>query len=132
MTLDFNHQLAKKIRTYDLPHTYKVTVGIPKASDSISIASIPGGRTIQMYMDGIVDKEVVHEIVIKTTNKQREALDTLLYLTQALESETSIESGNGSFDYQSTRIVNAPYLQGVDEKNNFFYVTQVASIITIL
>lgn len=130
MTLDFEHQLANKIRSYKLPYTYRVTTGIPRDTDSVTIASLPGGRTINGYMDGTEEKELHHEIVIKTKNKQREAIDVLTFITQTLEGEQDIQSENGSFDYDGTRIVNAPFLQGFDAQQNFVYTSQVASILT--
>ena len=70
MILDFETSVLNKVKTYTLPYPFKISLGVLLSEDNITIASLPGSRTLKGYMDGVQDKELYYEVAIKVKNKQ--------------------------------------------------------------
>lgn len=127
MTLDFMVQLNKKINSLGLPT--KSRIGLLDATESISIMAMPGGNET-VYFDGIRDKDYQIQVNAKSKN-QMNCFSWLTSIYQTLENLTELQSGNGSFDFQSISTASLPNLVGQDEQGYFIWALSISAKITI-
>ena len=131
MILDFETSVLNKVKTYTLPYPFKISLGVLLSEDNITIASLPGSRTLKGYMDGVQDKELYYEVAIKVKNKQLQAIQSLTSIAEQLEREENITSGKGSFDYQGIELTDLPFLEGQDMQGYILYRMKFTAVLTV-
>ncbi|KAB5270098.1 MULTISPECIES: capsid protein [Bacteria] len=101
------------------------SLGIPLFNDlnneeeSISLYSLPGGKVIKSYYDGVKEKRLNYEIQGKS--KDRERIFTIVSkLSNVLEDLDKVESLDKSFEFSSLTIASEPHYQNSD-MSGFFY-----------
>ena len=99
-------------------------VGFPVFTDrndtasSISLASMPGSRTIRTYYDGIKDKQLNHFIQIKAKDSERDnALEALQRIADGLAELEEMEAEE--FELIKIDVSNEPFAMNAD--NDFVY-----------
>lgn len=122
MILDFQEKLADYVD--------ELKLGIPLFYDSndgslsLSVYSLPGGKTIESYMDGTKDKQMNYEFQGKAKKENERSVlnDALLQLAQALENlePLEIKSENNSFEFMNILNSSEPYFDG-ETTEGFIY-----------
>lgn len=112
-----------------------LNVGFPIYTDrndsesSISLASMPGSRTIRTYYDGIKDKQLNHFIQIKAKDDERDkALEALQTISDALAELEEMEDND--FELNKIVVSNEPFAMNADDKFIYFRFS-IQSQITI-
>lgn len=128
--IDFEARIGDYIDSlgYDFPLYNDTTLG----DESISLARLPGGQTIQEYYDGIKDKQYIYELTVKAKQANRQlAVDTLGKITEMLEDLEELESSNSSFDFQKIEISNEVYFSEAKKEGIVYFKAHFQPILTI-
>lgn len=129
MTNDFIERLVDTINSIE-------GLGIVAKADyltekeSLGVYALPGGSTIQEFMDGEKEVQLNYEIAIKT-KKQQLAHNSMWLIGNKLgEFGLSIDSENGSYEFESVT-AEAPSLNDRDDQGWYIYLLDIkANIIT--
>lgn len=116
--------------TANLGLEFPIFIGQLETEDSISVYSLPGGKTIKKYYDGTIDKQLNYEFSIKTKDQEK-GIKTLTVLAEALEHTIDIPSNNNSYDFQKIIIGSEPFFIGGDNQGFFFYRLTIQVELTI-
>lgn len=113
-------------------------VGFPIYTDttsensSISVAMLPGSRTIQEYYDDAKDKEFIQEIQVKAKNSEREeATQALMKIGEHLSDVPDIPSEAGSYDFNGIEVTNEMFFSEATTDGWLYFRLQIKSYLTI-
>ncbi|MBC1522412.1 minor capsid protein [Listeria aquatica] len=118
MTLDFIDRLKDECNKLEL--AYPLKIGQLDTTDSIALYSLPGGKVIESFYDGTVDKGLNYEFSIKTKD-QKQTISILDMLSSYLQEKQDIPSQNNSYIFNEITVVSESYFVGKDEAGFFFY-----------
>lgn len=118
MTLDFIDRLKDECQKLEL--VYPLKIGQMDAADSIALYALPGGKIIESFYDGSVDKGLNYEFSIKTKD-QKQTISLLDSLSTYLQEKQDIPSLNNSYAFNEITVVSESYFVGKDEAGFFFY-----------
>lgn len=126
--MDFMEQLKDNVNTIaGLP--IKCTLGYLKPTESFCLYPIPGSRVVREYYDGAKDQQLNYEFAMKSSNQQK--INTTLWVVQNhLEELLTLESADGSFDFEGISITNKPFINQLDDKGNYIFMLDVQAKIT--
>lgn len=127
--MDFVESLTKQINA-DVQPEPKLIMGYLQAKDSLVIYSIPGGRVIEEFYDGVKTQQLNYEIAMKTKSS-KSASDTLWDLQTYIEDVEYIPSENNSFEFEDIVITNTPYINSFDEQAYFVFQLDIQATLTI-
>lgn len=128
--MDYEERLLDYIDTLD--------VGFPIYSDtasetsSISVAMLPGSRTVQEYYDGIKDKEYIHEIQVKAKSGERDsATKALILIGQELDDVEELPSHEEVYDFNGIEVTNELFFSEATTDGWIYFRLQIKSYLTI-
>ena len=114
--LKYENKLLEYIEGLDV--SFPVFADRNDTESSISLASMPGSRTIRTYYDGIKDKQLNHFIQIKAKDSERDkALEALQRIADALAELEEME--DDVFELNKIIVSNEPFAMNAD--NDFVY-----------
>jgi hypothetical protein len=87
--------------------------------ESMRLTALPGGKTVQRFMDGSKEKELLYEFVYKTKDDQADQV--MIRLGELLEEQEDMASKDGSYQFVAIETIDEPYFQGYNEKGFLFY-----------
>ncbi|MES5415655.1 minor capsid protein [Enterococcus mundtii] len=87
--------------------------------ESMRLTAMPGGRTVEIFMDGSKQKELNYEFVYKT--KDDNADQTMIALGDLLEEQEDIPSRDNSYQFVGIDIVDEPFYTGKDGSDYLYY-----------
>lgn len=127
--LDFIWRLNDYINTLGL--FARSDVGVLDVGESMSLMAMPGGEET-VYMDGVRDKNYQMQINAKSID-QFNCIESLSHVARVLENlkEDEIKSHNGTFDFESIRIISPLSIVAQDEQGYFIYTLSISAKITI-
>lgn len=127
--LDFIWRLNDYLNTLDL--FAWSDVGGLDSQESLSLLAQPGGNE-KVYMNGVRDKDYQMQINAKSKN-QFNCVESLSKIAKKLENlqENMIKSDNGTFDFESIKILSPLSIVGQDEQGFFIYALSISAKITI-
>jgi hypothetical protein len=117
----------------DLPFIrINCSVGFPDDSpgESMTIFQVPGSTTVNTFMDGEKEVELKFQLFHKSKD-QRILAETLWILQDNLEEMCYLPSTDGSFEFSKCTILNKPYIEGIDETQNFLYSLDFAIYVIV-
>lgn len=120
--MDFEDRLADYVETLDvgLPLYFDMT----SEDESLSIASLPGGTTKRVYMDGAKEKVLNYEIVAKVKMENREKATRALYkISKALSELEELPSHNDSYEFEDITISNEMFASDIGNGYRCFGIT---------
>ena len=126
--MDFMERLNDQINSIEgLP--VRSSLGYLGADESLVLYPLPGSTPIAVYMDGTKDEALNYEISMKS--KSQDKINTTLWLVaRTLERVKSINSLDGSFEFQEITITNMPYVNNADEQGWYTFNLNVQATIT--
>lgn len=127
MILDFMVILNRKINS--LPLFSISTIGLLRATESISIMAMPGGVE-KKYMDGMRDKAYQIQVNAKSKN-QESCMNSLTLVYQSLENLVDLPSDNGSYEFNDIQTMSLPSLVMQDEQGYYIFALSISAEITI-
>lgn len=128
--MDYEERLLDYIDTLGVE--FPIYSDTTSSESSISVASLPGSRTIQEYYDGVKEKEFIHEIQVKATQEERDkAMNTLATIGQALDDVEDIPSQGKAYDFDKINITNEVYFSQATTGGWIYFRLQIKSILTI-
>ncbi|EPB3092477.1 phage tail terminator protein [Enterococcus faecium] len=116
-------------RLLEVANTLPVTVRIHSMDkeESMRLTALPGGRTVEAFMDGSKEKELNYEFVYKTKNDEADRV--MIELGELLEEQTDISSKNNSYQFVEINIVDEPSFLGYDDKKFLYYRLAIKAIL---
>ena len=126
--IDFNIVLRDFIN--NLSGSLKVRLDYLKEGEDIVLYSLPGGKVIEMYMDGTQVISLPYEIAIKL--KSQEVANAFLWeINSALSSfDIALPSANGSYTFIDLEI-KEPFLNDRDDHGYYVYLLDVVARLEI-
>ena len=126
--MDFMERLNDQINSIEgLP--VRSSLGYLGTGESLVLYPLPGSTPIAIYMDGTKDEALNYEISMKSKSQDR--INTTLWLVaRTLERVKSINSLDGSFEFQEITITNMPYVNNADEQGWYTFNLNVRATIT--
>lgn len=127
--MDFIERLNEKINAIPaMP--IQSRLGYLDAAESLVLYPLPGSTVVQEYMDGISDQRLNYEIAMKSRSQQK--ISEVLWLVQKETSNMkSIQSSNGSFEFNDITITNMPYINQLDDQGWFVFLLDLQANITV-
>ena len=128
--IDFEDRIADYIDTLNvgLPLFYDTTTD----DESISLTRLPGGRTIQEYYDGILDKQLIYELTVKAKKENRpKVIEALGTVTEHLINLGNLKSEDNSFDFQKIEVSNEAFFVEATTDGFIYFRLHFQPILTI-
>ena len=127
--MDFVERLTDRINAIpNLPTTCRM--GYLGAEESLVIYPMPGSRVVTEFMDGVTEQQLNFEIAMKS--KMQSKVHATLWLIQTeLEKLKTLESQNGSFEFEELLITNKPFINQIDEQGWFVFLLDIQAKITV-
>lgn len=128
--VDYEKQLLNKINEFGVG--FPIYTDVNSSDSSISVASLPGSRTLQEYYDGIKDKEYIHEIQIKAKSHERDkATKALADIGIELDDVIDIPSQDGSYDFNNIVVTNEMFFSEATTDGFIYFKIQIKTLLTI-
>lgn len=128
--IDFEERVADYIDTLDVG--FELVYDTNLEVESVSLARLPGGRTIREYYDGIKDKQLNYELTIKAKRTSRpQAISALGKITDKLSQLEELDSENGSYDFQKIEISNEMYFNEATTDGFIYFRAHFQPCLTI-
>lgn len=126
--MDFMERLNDTINSIEgLPERSRL--GYLGTDESLVLYPLPGSTPIALYMDGTKDERLNYEISMKSKSQDK-INKTLWLVARTLERVKTINSLDGSFEFQEITITNMPYVNNADEQGWYTFNLNVQAIIT--
>ena len=126
--MDFIERLVRNVNEIQgLP--MNCSLGYLKPSESFCLHGIPGSRVVLEYMDGSKDELLNYEFAMKSDDQQK-INQTLWLVSNHLEKLSELESLDGSFNFNSIYITNKPFINQMDDQNNYIFLLNVQANVT--
>lgn len=127
--MDFIERLQDKIN--EIPNLpVKCQLGYLGTGESLVLYPLPGSRTVQEYMDGTKDWSMNYEIAMKSQS-QSKIVQALWAIQTELEKLDTLESRDGSFQFENITITNKPFINQLDTQNWFVFLLDIQANITV-
>jgi len=126
---DFIYRLVDFLRL--LPLSMPVKIGRFEEENTIALAPMQGGLTIQKYYNGNKDQRLPYDIGIKVYEDQQLAIDTLNFIADELERVVCIASQNASYEFSNIQIASKPFFRGQDVEGYYFYRLEIEADLTL-
>lgn len=128
MTMDFTDRVIAHLNGLSLP--FRTFAYANATGESIAVSSMPGGRTIQEYYDGIKDKRFTYFVQVKVNaDKTQQAEQVLQRIASELDDLEDLPSLNSSYDFIDIIITNEPYhFQRTDAGDIYFRMSFQAEL----
>ncbi len=128
--IDFEERIADYIDSLGvgIPLFYDTTA----KDESVSLTRLPGGRTIQEYYDGIIDKQLIYELTVKAKETERtRVVKALGTITEHLINLEELPSEDDSFDFQKIRVSNEAFFVEATTDGFIYFRLHFQPILTI-
>lgn len=129
--MDFQERLADYIDT--------LKTGIPLYNDtnieneSFSLYSLPGSTVVKRYMDGIEDKKINYELLLKAKVQNREkAVNVFSKIVEKLQTLTKLNSNDGSFEFQEITFSSETYFDEATTDGFVYFRATFSVLLTII
>lgn len=127
--MDFMERLKEKIN--EIPNIpIDCRMGYLGTEESLVIYPLPGSRETMEYMDGTTDQSLNFEIAMKSKS-QSKIHDSLWLIQNRLENLKTLQSNNGSFEFNNLIITNKPFINTLDEQGWFVFLLDIQANITV-
>nr|WP_289038320.1 minor capsid protein [uncultured Allobacillus sp.] len=127
--MDFMERLAERVNQIPgLP--VRVRKGYLGTGESFVVYPLPGGRTVNEFMNGTKEQQLPFEFAMKSQS-QKAIHDTLWKVQNVLDDLEGLESSDGSFDFEELIITNKPFINQIDEQGWFVFLLDVQANITV-
>lgn len=128
MNNDFQLNLLNFINGLGLP--IEARLDYLTEHEDLVIYPLPGGKIIQLFMDGTKEMELVFEVAVKS--KDQELANAIMWsINEALSQiDLSIPSKNGSYQFLSLETTK-PFLLEKDDQGYFIYLLDLKAILEL-
>ncbi|MGX7141441.1 minor capsid protein [Facklamia languida] len=128
MNNDFQLNLLNFINGLGLP--IEARLDYLTEHEDLVIYPLPGGKIIQLFMDGTKEMELVFEVTVKS--KDQELANSIMWsINEALSQiDLSIPSKNGSYQFLSLETTK-PFLLEKDDQGYFIYLLDLKAILEL-
>lgn len=113
--MDFIDQLLEVSNQVPVP----IRIHSLDKDESMRLTALPGGKTVETFMDGSKQKELNYEFVYKTKCENADRI--MIELGELLEEQEDIPSSNNSYQFVGITIVDEPFFTGYDDKQFLYY-----------
>lgn len=126
--MDFIECLNASVNSIpDLPIRCKL--GYLQPTESFCVYPLPGSRVVLEYMDGAKEQQLNFEFAMKSDDQQKIS-NTLWLVSNHLEKLSVLESADGSFSFGEIIITNKPFINQLDDKQNYIFMLDIQAEIT--
>lgn len=128
MNNDFQLNLLKFINGLGLP--IEARLDYLTEHEDLVIYPLPGGKIIQLFMDGTKEMELAFEVAVKS--KDQELANSIMWsINEALSQiDLNIPSKNGSYQFLSLETTK-PFLLEKDDQGYFIYLLDLKTILEL-
>lgn len=128
MNNDFQLNLLKFINGLGLP--IEARLDYLTEQEDLVIYPLPGGKIIQLFMDGTKEMELAFEVAVKS--KDQELANSIMWsINEALSQiDLNIPSKNGSYQFLSLETTK-PFLLEKDDQGYFIYLLDLKAILEL-
>lgn len=128
MNNDFQLNLLNFINGLGLP--IEARLDYLTEHEDLVIYPLPGGKIIQLFMDGTKEMELAFEVAVKS--KDQELANSIMWsINEALSQiDLSIPSKNGSYQFLSLETTK-PFLLEKDDQGYFIYLLDLKTILEL-
>lgn len=119
--MDLSEQIANKINAMDnMP--YICIINYLNDNKGMALYPVVGSATEYADWSGNLTKNINYEVQIRGSNKDSALLSgTMWRVASMLDSLSELDSGNGSYIFQSLTITNEPSLTDADTSGHIQY-----------
>ncbi|GEN87251.1 phage tail terminator protein [Oceanobacillus sojae] len=126
--MDFLERLVDEVNSIDrLP--IRCEPGYLGEAESFVVYPIPGSRVVNEYYNGVKDQQLNYEFAMKSKIPGN-IHNTLWVVQNALEQIESINSNDGSFEFDELIITNKPFINQADSQGWFVFLLDIQAKIT--
>ena len=127
--MDFIERLTERVNL--IPYLpIKCRMGYLGSGESFSVYPLPGGQTVEEFMDGTKVQQLNYEFAMKS--KEQSKINATLWLVQSvLDDLEGLESNNNSFNFERLSITNKPFINQADDQGWFVFLLDVQAHITV-
>lgn len=126
--MDFIERLKDSVNAIEsLP--IRCRIGYLQPTESFCVYPLPGSKVVREFFDGMKDQQLNFEFAMKSTDQQKIS-NTLWLVQSSLEELSELESLDGSFEFDSISITNKPFINQMDDKQNYIFVLDIQANIT--
>lgn len=126
--MDFVDRLKDAINSIpNLP--IKLKKGYLSSDESLVIYPLPGGQASKEYYDGTKDELLNYELAMKSKDGIK-IEQTLWLISDHIERIISIQSEDGSFEFNGLRVTSKPFINDADEQNWFIFLLDFQAELT--
>lgn len=126
--MDFIERLKDRVNAIeDMP--IRCRIGYLQPTESFCVYPLPGSKVVREFFDGMKDQQLNFEFAMKSTDQQKIS-NTLWLVQSSLEELSELESLDGSFEFDSISITNKPFINQMDDKQNYIFVLDIQANIT--
>lgn len=126
--MDFIERLKDSVNAIeDMP--IRCIIGYLQPTESFCVYPLPGSKVVREFFDGMKDQQLNFEFAMKSTDQQKIS-NTLWLVQSSLEELSELESLDGSFEFDSISITNKPFINQMDDKQNYIFVLDIQANIT--
>lgn len=126
--MDFIERLKDSVNAIeDMP--IRCRIGYLQPTESFCVYPLPGSKVVREFFDGMKDQQLNFEFAMKSTDQQKIS-NTLWVVQSSLEELSELESLDGSFEFDSISITNKPFINQMDDKQNYIFVLDIQANIT--
>lgn len=126
--MDFIERLKDSVNAIeDMP--IRCRIGYLQPTESFCVYPLPGSKVVREFFDGMKDQQLNFEFAMKSTDQQKIS-NTLWLVQSSLEELSELESLDGSFEFDSISITNKPFINQMDDKQNYIFVLDIQANIT--
>lgn len=126
--MDFLERLKDRVNLIpQLP--IKCVLGYLRDGESFCVYPIAGSQVVTEYYDGAKDQALNFEFAMKSTDQQK--IHATLWLVQnTLEELSTLNSVDGSFDFEGINITNKPFINQLSDTKEYIFLLDIQAKIT--
>ncbi|WP_415620441.1 minor capsid protein [Liquorilactobacillus sp.] len=104
-------------------------LGFVPANGQLSLQMDPGSKPIQTYYNGNQDMAMNFELALNS-DSYKTARDVLNPIADALTNLETLNSEDGSFEFDHIEITGMPFNQLIDNTGNTYWITNFIAYVT--